>query len=321
MNDQVILDDLKSFLSEREHLDIIRTELALIIPEGASGYATDDDGRVVGIKIGRFGGSREVIETVMQFKRLRRLVLYPGDPVEIPAMIGELRDLRFLWLGGNIKRLPQEILRLDLPIYVSSEDPNLDERADFQSRRSFRALRKVKDLFKTVARPKVEPIDSSEKQRTEVADTQEDWKKRGRMEDEEVLTVAPDDGVRKELFKLSNDLSGIFLERIELEDPPLEIAVKGSHAIEKYFQDQHSGTLPLNEVKVLLVGNGSSGKTSLVKRLLGDAFNPAEPQTHGINIRSWTLHTRGSRGDSSQFLGLWWPRDHACDASVFSVKA
>ena len=41
----------------------------------------------------------------------------------------------------------------------------------------------------------------------------------------------------------------------------------------------------MNEVKVLLVGEGGSGKTSLVKRLMGQGFDPNESQTHGINIR------------------------------------
>jgi small GTP-binding protein len=51
----------------------------------------------------------------------------------------------------------------------------------------------------------------------------------------------------------------------------------------------------LNELKVLFVGDGGAGKTSLSKVLRKKAFNPQESQTHGINIDHWqhqdiTLH-------------------------------
>ncbi|MEY3787276.1 MAG: hypothetical protein RLZ75_1483, partial [Pseudomonadota bacterium] len=51
----------------------------------------------------------------------------------------------------------------------------------------------------------------------------------------------------------------------------------------------------LNELKVLFVGDGGAGKTSLSKVLRGETFNPQESQTHGINIDHWqhqdlTLH-------------------------------
>jgi small GTP-binding protein len=47
--------------------------------------------------------------------------------------------------------------------------------------------------------------------------------------------------------------------------------------------------MPLNEVKLLLVGQGSVGKTSVVNRILNDEFNPNENKTDGININKWFL--------------------------------
>jgi small GTP-binding protein len=46
---------------------------------------------------------------------------------------------------------------------------------------------------------------------------------------------------------------------------------------------------PLNEIKVLLIGEGDVGKTSLLNRLLYDTFNPEECKTPGINIAQWHL--------------------------------
>ncbi len=83
---------------------------------------------------------------------------------------------------------------------------------------------------------------------------------------------------------------GILLYGNPLETPPVEIIRKGRDAIKAYFKSLKGKTLPLNEVKVLLVGDGGAGKTSLVKWLLGKTYNPNEPQTHGININQWEVN-------------------------------
>jgi internalin A len=45
----------------------------------------------------------------------------------------------------------------------------------------------------------------------------------------------------------------------------------------------------LNEGKLILVGRGEVGKTSLVKRLVENTFNDDESKTQGIRIAKWTL--------------------------------
>ncbi|MCX6581546.1 MAG: leucine-rich repeat domain-containing protein [Candidatus Aminicenantes bacterium] len=82
---------------------------------------------------------------------------------------------------------------------------------------------------------------------------------------------------------------GISLYGNPLETPPVEIIRKGSDAIKAYYKSLKGKTLPLNEAKVLLVGDGGAGKTSLVKRLVGKHFDKKEPQTHGININQWEV--------------------------------
>lgn len=83
---------------------------------------------------------------------------------------------------------------------------------------------------------------------------------------------------------------GIFLSGNPIESPPMEILKKGNKAIKAYFKSlRDAEALPLNEVKVMLVGDGGAGKTSLVKRLMGQRFDKNESQTHGININQWKL--------------------------------
>ncbi|MBE9592406.1 MAG: leucine-rich repeat domain-containing protein, partial [Proteobacteria bacterium] len=92
----------------------------------------------------------------------------------------------------------------------------------------------------------------------------------------------------EEIGKLTN-LTKLYLSGNPLESPPLEIAERGIEAIRSYFKSLKVEIRALNEVKVLLVGDGGAEKTSLVKQLLGEEFDKHEPQTHGINIRDWNV--------------------------------
>lgn len=78
---------------------------------------------------------------------------------------------------------------------------------------------------------------------------------------------------------------GVLLSGNPLEKPPIEIIIQGKEAIRAYFKSLKGKKQSLNEVKVLMVGDGGSGKTSLVKRLLKQGFDKNEDQTHGINIK------------------------------------
>ncbi|MGB7056963.1 MAG: COR domain-containing protein [Geitlerinemataceae cyanobacterium] len=89
------------------------------------------------------------------------------------------------------------------------------------------------------------------------------------------------------------------LEKLDLRRNPLPISpeVLGNKdepgtpaAIFNYLQKLRSGEVrPLNEAKVLLVGQGSVGKTSLINRLIDDKYNPNEAQTDGLSITDWKI--------------------------------
>ncbi len=67
--------------------------------------------------------------------------------------------------------------------------------------------------------------------------------------------------------------------------PPVEVAQESPQAVRDYFEELGDDGRKLNEVKVIFLGEASAGKTSLVKRLLGEDFDSKESQTHGIRIR------------------------------------
>jgi len=75
-----------------------------------------------------------------------------------------------------------------------------------------------------------------------------------------------------------------------IKSPPPEILKQGREAVLDYFESlENKDARPLNEVKVILVGDGAAGKTSISKALRGLAFDQKEPQTNGINISPWSI--------------------------------
>jgi internalin A len=55
-----------------------------------------------------------------------------------------------------------------------------------------------------------------------------------------------------------------------------------------YYFAQRDDSRPLNEAKLILVGQGGVGKTSLVKALITGKFNSREKTTQGIKISDWS---------------------------------
>ncbi|MGB3299126.1 MAG: COR domain-containing protein, partial [Phormidesmis sp.] len=62
----------------------------------------------------------------------------------------------------------------------------------------------------------------------------------------------------------------------------------------QYLREMRSGEKrQLNEAKLLLIGQGSVGKTSLINRLVDNHYNPNESQTDGLNVSKWPLEVNG----------------------------
>ena len=81
--------------------------------------------------------------------------------------------------------------------------------------------------------------------------------------------------------------NGICVQECPLTNPPVEIVKQGNEAILNYFREkEQQGTVKGCEAKMLLVGEGGSGKTSLMRRLYQtDKLLPEENEsTKGIDI-------------------------------------
>ncbi len=93
-----------------------------------------------------------------------------------------------------------------------------------------------------------------------------------------------------------------------LTDPPLEIATQGIDAIRTYFAERAATPedIGLYESKLLLVGEGRVGKTSLSKSLrIPDYELEDEQSTEGIDIQTWTIPAAETGLDEDFRLNVW----------------
>jgi internalin A len=209
-----------------------------------------------------------------------------------PEAILELAELRVLWLQlCPITVLPEAIERLHRLEGLVLTDANLGDLPAALTRLPLRALSLGGN-----------PLGDEGHLVFQIASLQQ-----LHMERTGLTSLPPEIGKLQKLQELHlsgnairalpaeiRQLSG--LEDLDLKGNPLPIPpeilgnAKNPRAIlDAYFR----GNRRLNEAKLLLVGQGSVGKTSLARRLLSNAFDPHEDSTHGIARHRWSVRMDG----------------------------
>jgi len=100
----------------------------------------------------------------------------------------------------------------------------------------------------------------------------------------------------------------IKLNGCPLINPPIEIAKQGNEAILNYWKqiEAQGGTQTINEAKLIIVGEGDTGKTTLFNKLINPSFDlykiPTK-ETQGINIHEGLEIKKGFRANLWDFGG------------------
>ena len=110
------------------------------------------------------------------------------------------------------------------------------------------------------------------------------------------------------LVKWEKYVEGINVEDCPLENPPIEIVKQGNAAILNYWKqiEAQGGTQTINEAKLIIVGEGGTGKTTLFNKVIDPTFDlhqtPTE-ETQGINIHEGLEIIAGFRANLWDFGG------------------
>ncbi len=101
-----------------------------------------------------------------------------------------------------------------------------------------------------------------------------------------------------------DELSGLNLSENKFVEPPQEIVEQGKEAILEYYrQKEISGTKLLLEAKMVLLGDGRSGKTTLTCRMMGKDLPKEADRTPGVDIIVGAYSFPVKEGDFK--LNIW----------------
>ena len=217
-------------------------------------------------------GSNQIVEipdAIDQLQNLTRLNLYQNQIVEIPCAITKLQNLTWLSLGSNqIVEIPdvvdqlQNLTGLDL---------------------SYNQIIKIPDAITRLQNLK--ELDFSRNQIVEIPNLiaeLQNLKKLNISNNKITKILKP-----IEYLITINDVN---VSNNPLPIPPEILNIGKQKEILNYLlQLYRTNFRPLHEAKVLLVGQGSVGKTSLKKQLIHNQFDQNESKTDGLEVEYWPI--------------------------------
>jgi internalin A len=198
-----------------------------------------------------------------QLKNLTVVYLRNNNLTSVPAEIGQLKDLKVLSLGGNnLTSLPAEIGQMKGLTGLDLSGNNLTSLpAGIGQSKNLTVLYLDGNNLTSL------PIEIGQLKKLEA------------------------------LYLHGNDELGIPPEVLGARWDEHGESARPGDIIDYYFRQRREARRELREAKVLLVGQGGVGKTSLVKRLIDNDYNPAELKTEGIDIRDWEVAGKRGKGE------------------------
>lgn len=229
-------------------------------------------------------GLTSVPDSLGKLERLEILFLYDNRLTSLPESLGQMHMLGALFLFGNrLTSMPKSSGNLAALQALNLADNHLVSIPE--------AIRNL---------PGVKEISLANNKLTSLPDWIGDLTTlEGLVLYRNQLSSLPEAllklGKLKRLFLHENPTLGLpdeVLGPTSSEVSRREIKPKAPAEILSYYFETQKGGRPLNEVKLLLVGRGGAGKTSVMLRLRDNRFNLRQRETEGITIKPWQVRTK-----------------------------
>lgn len=240
-------------------------------------------------------------DSIANLRNLTQLDLWANKLTNLPESLSQLTKLQSLDLGYNqIKTLPSSIAQLEnlkLLWLVNNPWDSLSEWDWIDRLRNLTRLSLstccLKEVPKFVSQlQNLRELRLDDNQITSIPDFLYSLNQLERLyaTGNKVKKISP------KILQLEN-LEDILLIGNPLEIPPIEVANKGVKAIREYFrQIEAKGVDHLYEAKLLIVGEGGAGKTSLAKKIENPNYELTEEDTtKGIEVIRWSFPMQDGR--------------------------
>ena len=215
-----------------------------------------------------------------RIQNLQKLVLWGNQLISIPPEIGNLQNLKELDLGSNqLTNLPLEIGKLK-----NLQKLSLNNNRLMILPQEIGHLQNLQTLCLENNQLTTLPL--------EIGNLQKLWLLNLYENQFTMLSVEMEKLKNLEFLELHGNPFGVGIPRENLDknDSPQTII---NYYLEHKKGKEEGKIRSINEAKLILVGQGGVGKTSLVNMLLYDKFNPDETKTPGIAINKWHLDVDG----------------------------
>jgi internalin A len=225
----------------------------------------------------------EIPDSITRLTNLQSLNLSYNSLSTIPDSITRLTNLETLYLNSNgISAIPDSITRLTNLQSLDLSNNSLSAIPD-----SITRLTNLQSLYLRNNSLSAIPDSITRLTNLETLDLRNNS-----------LSEIPDSITR--LQKLTR----LYLDDNPITEPPIEVVKEGIEAIRQYFkQIETEGVDYLYEAKLLIVGEGGAGKTSLANKIINPDYKLCEEDsTKGIEVLHWAF----PRTDGNQFnVNIW----------------
>ena len=246
-------------------------------------------------------------EEIGNLRYLRSLFAHRNKIASLPSSIGDLKHVESLYFDDNqLDSLPVEFGKLlnlkhldvsknffhTLPDQICNlrklETLSVSHNFIKEFPKHFSLLKSLREIYANNNRLTELPADIGELSSLKILTL------RNKKPQDFSFRISSERVIENQIKSLPLSIQNLRkLTTFDIEGSPIGIPPEilknstPSEVIRYYFTGIKTGTKPLNEIKVLLTGQGSVGKTSLVQQILSGTFNKNQPKTDGIAISQW----------------------------------